>query len=402
MNLFEPIRLAFLSLRTNKVRSFLTMLGIIIGVSSVILLVSIGTGLQEYVTNQFQSLGANSVYVMPGKVDLKNMQTMGESMLTSKLETTDVGDIERGSTLLSEVSPAVAAAGLITYRGKTISTEIAGVWENYFSIQNFTPLTGDLIRQTDVERSRKVIVLGDKPAKDLFGDTDPVGKWVTVGDIRYQVKGRLEEKGGGGAMGASMDDHAFIPYTTAMRQYNYTNPQMIVIKVVDQKSVEEASLDVKRVLLRRLKEDDFTVTQQTELLSTITQFLSVITVALGGIAAISLLVGGIGIMNIMLVSVAERTREIGVRKALGATRTTIMLQFLIEALALCLVGGVLGVLLGTGAAIALSRFLQWNTLISPLSVAIAFSFSAIIGLFFGIWPARRAARLDPIVALRYE
>ncbi|HHT9136966.1 MAG TPA: ABC transporter permease, partial [Candidatus Wunengus sp. YC60] len=364
------------------------------------LLVSIGTGLQEYVTNQFQSLGANSVYVMPGKVDLKNMQTMGESMLTSKLETTDVGDIERGSTLLSEVSPAVAAAGLITYRGKTISTEIAGVWENYFSIQNFTPLTGDLIRQTDVERSRKVIVLGDKPAKDLFGDTDPVGKWVTVGDIRYQVKGRLEEKGGGGAMGASMDDHAFIPYTTAMRQYNYTNPQMIVIKVVDQKSVEEASLDVKRVLLRRLKEDDFTVTQQTELLSTITQFLSVITVALGGIAAISLLVGGIGIMNIMLVSVTERTREIGLRKAVGATPQDILLQFLIEATILSLFGGIIGISLGMLGSLALNALIK--TYVSIWSILLASGFSALIGILFGVAPAYRASKLDPIEALRYE
>ena len=400
MNLFEPIKLAFLSLRTNKVRSFLTMLGIIIGVSSVILLVSIGTGLQEYITKQFQTLGANTIFIMPGKVDLKNVQTAGASMMTSKLETTDVSDITRGSKVVTEVSPAVAAVGVLNYRGKTISTETAGVWENYFSIQNFVPSSGDIIRQTDVERSRKVIVLGDKPAMDLFGDTDPVGQSVTLGDVRYQVKGRLAPKGGGGAMGANIDDHAFIPYTTALRQFDYTKPQMIVVKVTDQKVVEEASADVKRVLLRRLKEDDFTIVQQTELLSTITQFLSVITVALGGIAAISLLVGGIGIMNIMLVSVTERTREIGLRKAVGATPRDILTQFLIEAVILSLFGGIIGITLGMLGSIALNSLVK--TYVSLWSVLLASGFSALIGIIFGVAPAYRASKLDPIEALRYE
>lgn len=400
MNYFEPIRLALLSLRTNKIRSILTMLGIIIGVSSVILLVSIGTGLQEYITKEFQSLGANTIFIMPGKVDLKNVQTAGQSMMTSKLETSDVADLSRGSTVITEVSPAVAGVGLISYRGKTVSSETAGVWENYFSIQNFTAASGDIIRQNDVERSRKVIVLGDKPATDLFGDADPVGQWVTLGDIRYQVKGRLASKGGGGAMGANIDDHAFIPYTTALRQFNYTNPQMIVIKVTDQNAVEQASNDVKKVLTRRLKADDFTVMQQKELLSTITQFLSVITVALGGIAAISLLVGGIGIMNIMLVSVTERTREIGLRKAVGATPRDILVQFLIEAVILSLFGGIIGISLGLLGSLALNALVK--TYVSFWSVLLASGFSALIGIIFGVAPAYRASKLDPIEALRYE
>lgn len=400
MNVFEPVKLALLSLRTNKIRSFLTMLGIIIGVSSVILLVSIGSGLQEYITTQFQSLGANTIFIMPGKVDLKNVQTAGQSMMTSKLETSDVADLTHGSSVITEVSPAVAGVGLISYRGKTISTETAGVWENYFSIQNFEPASGDIIRQTDVERSRKVIVLGDKPATDLFGDTDPVGQWVTLGDIRYQVKGRLVAKGGGGAMGANIDDHAFIPYTTALRQFSFTKPQMIVIKVTDQKAVDEATADVERVLLRRLKPDDFTVMQQTQLLSTITQFLSVITVALGGIAAISLLVGGIGIMNIMLVSVTERTREIGLRKAVGATPRDILTQFLIEAVILSLFGGIIGIALGMLGSLALNALVK--TYVSVWSILLASGFSALIGIIFGVTPAVRASHLDPIEALRYE
>jgi putative ABC transport system permease protein len=400
MNYFEYIKLSMRALRTNKVRSLLTMLGIIIGVSSVILLVSIGTGLQEYVTTQFQSLGANTLFIMPGKVDMKSMQTAGMSMMSSKLEITDVADIQHGSALATEVSPAVAGSGLLSYRGKTVNTETAGVWENYFNIQNFTAASGDIIRQSDVERTRKVVVLGDKPASDLFGDTNPVGSYITIGDVRYMVKGRLTAKGGGGAMGANIDDHAFIPYTTALRQFNFTKPQMIVVKTDNQEDVPIVSEEIKRILKRHLKEDDFTVMQQTELLNTITQFLSVITVALGGIAAISLLVGGIGIMNIMLVSVTERTREIGLRKAVGATPRDIMSQFLIESIILSLVGGIIGIIIGALGSLALNVFVK--TYVTLWSVILASGFSTVIGIIFGVTPAYRASRLDPIEALRYE
>jgi putative ABC transport system permease protein len=401
MNIVEYIKLAILALRTNKVRSVLTMLGIIIGVSSVILLVSIGTGLQEYVTTQFQSLGANTIFIMPGKLDLKNMQSAGAAMMTvSKLEISDVADIERGSSVIALVSPAVAGAGIITYRGKTVSTELAGVWENYFQISNFAAASGDIIRQNDVERSRKVIVLGDKPATDLFGDSDPVGSYVTIGGVRYQVKGKLAAKGSAGALGGNIDDHAFIPYTTALRQFNQTKPFMIAVKTFNQADVVQASEDISRVLLRHLKEDDFTVMKQTDLLNTITQFLSVITVALGGIAAISLLVGGIGIMNIMLVSVTERTREIGLRKAVGATPQDIMSQFLIEAVILSLFGGTIGITIGALGSLALNAVIK--TYVTAWSVILASGFSALIGIVFGVAPAMRAARLDPIEALRYE
>ncbi|MBI5448796.1 ABC transporter permease [Candidatus Gottesmanbacteria bacterium] len=397
MRILEFTKIAFLSLVTNKIRAILTMLGIIIGVMSVILLVSIGTGLQSFVTKQFASLGSNTIFVLPGKVDFRSG---GPTTPVSKFELTDVSDITRGSASVLHVSPAVAQNATITAKGKTVGTEIAGVWENYFLIQNFTAETGDIIRQSDVERTRKTIVLGPKPATELFGDADPIGQWVTLGAVRYQIKGVLVSKGGGGALGADIDNHAFIPLTSALRQFNQNKPYMLLIQATAPESVDQAAADVKRILSRRLKDDDFTVMQQTELLNTINQFLGAITVALGGIAAISLLVGGIGIMNIMLVSVTERTREIGLRKAIGATPKDILLQFLIEAVILSLTGGAIGILLGALGSLALRSFVQ--TSVTLWSVALASGFSAAIGIIFGVAPAIRASRLDPIEALRYE
>lgn len=399
MNLAEYFLLAIRALRTNKIRSILTMLGIIIGVASVILLVSIGAGLQAYVTSQFASLGANKVFILPGKVDLKGMGS-GPGTPVSRFELGDVSDIKRGSEVVTDVSPAVVQRKAIMYQGEIVSTEIIGVWEVYFAMSSFAAEKGSIISQSDVERSRKVIVLGAKPAKDLFGDVDPVGKAVTIGDIRYIVKGVLASKGGGGALGADIDDRAFLPLTTAMRQFDQSRPFMMLVEVINQDAVGQAAQDIKTTLLKRLKEDDFTVLEQKELLSTITQFLSVITVALGGIAAISLLVGGIGIMNIMLVSVTERTREIGLRKAVGATGRDILLQFLIESVIVSLVGGIIGILIGGAGALALRSFVQ--TEVTVWSVLLASGFSALIGIIFGVAPAVRAARLDPIEALRYE
>jgi len=399
MNLTEYIKLSLRALVTNKIRALLTMLGIIIGVSSVILLVSIGTGLQEYVKQQFQSLGSNTIFVMPGKVDLKNMSGP-PTMNTSKFDASDATDLIRGSSVITEATPAVAATSLLTYKGKTIGVEVIGVWESYFSIANMVVEKGEPILQSDVERSRKVIVLGSKAATDLFGDSDPVKSYINVGDVRYQVKGVLVSKGGGGGLGASIDDRSFIPFTTGIRQFNLNHPMMILVKTTDEKSIDQAVIDINRILLKRLKADDFTVVQQTELLNTINQFLSVITVALGGIAAISLLVGGIGIMNIMLVSVTERTREIGLRKAVGATPRDILSQFLIESVILSLVGGIIGITIGMLGSMALNSFVK--TYVSLWSILLASGFSALIGIIFGVAPAYRASKLDPIDALRYE
>jgi putative ABC transport system permease protein len=399
MNIFEYIKLAFVALRTNKVRSVLTMLGIIIGVASVILLVSIGTGLQNYVTEQFASLGSNTLWVMAGEVDI-SQGPRGAMMSSSKFEISDAGDLERGSEYIKQASPLLQGFASFTYQGETTSTEVWGVWENYFDITSFDPEYGRLITQNDVERARRVLVLGHKPAVDLFGEgVNPVGKTLSINDVQYEVVGVLASKGGGGAMG-SADDFVAIPLTTAMRQFDEDRPFMIFVEVVDTENITQAKADTERILSKRLKADEFTVVEQTQLLSTIQQFLGVITAALGGIAGISLLVGGIGIMNIMLVSVTERTREIGLRKAVGARPQDIRMQFLIESVILSLFGGTIGIALGSLGSFGISQFI--NTSVTPWSVALAFGFSAAIGIIFGVAPAIRASRLDPIDALRYE
>lgn len=399
MNLSEYTKLALTALRTNKTRSLLTMLGIIIGVASVILLVSIGTGLQRWVTEQFSSMGANTIMVMAGDVDV-TQGPRGAMMSASKFEISDVSDIERGSDAVKQVSPMVQGFGSFSYEGKTTSTEVWGLWENYFDIAKFEPEHGRIITQNDVERSRRVIVLGNKPAKDLFGeDANPVGKTLTLNDVQFEIVGVLKSKGGGGAMG-SADDFTAIPITTAMRQFDRDRPFMLFVEAVNTDSVSQAKDDTEKILLRRLKDDEFTVLESTQLLATITQFLQVITAALGGIAGISLLVGGIGIMNIMLVSVTERTREIGLRKAVGATPRDIMMQFLIESVILSLFGGAIGIWLGALGSAGINQFI--STSVTLWSVLLAFGFSAATGIIFGVAPAIRASRLDPIEALRYE
>lgn len=399
MNIFEYMKLALIALRTNKVRSVLTMLGIIIGVASVILLVSIGTGLQNFVTEQFASLGSNTLWVMAGEVDI-SQGPRGAMMSNSKFEISDAGDLERGSDFIKQASPLLQGFASFSYQGETTSTEVWGVWENYFDITNFDAEYGRIITQNDVERSRRVLVLGHKPAVDLFGEgTNPVGKTLPINGVQFEVIGVLVSKGGGGAMG-SADDFAAIPLTTAMRQFDKDRPFMIFVEAIDTEHIAQAKQDAERILSKRLKDDEFSVIEQTQLLSTIQQFLGVITAALGGIAGISLFVGGIGIMNIMLVSVTERTREIGLRKAVGARPQDIMMQFLIESVILSLFGGTIGIVLGALGSLGINEFI--NTSVTPWSVALAFGFSAAIGVIFGVAPAIRASRLDPIEALRYE
>jgi len=399
MNFAEYTKLAFNALRTNKVRSLLTMLGIIIGVSSVILLVSIASGLQHYGTEQFASLGSNTIMVMAGDVDV-SQGPRGAMMSASKFEISDASDLESGSDAIKQASPMVQGFGTFSYDGNTASTQAWGLWENYFDLAKYEPEYGRIITQNDVERSRRVIVLGNKPSTDLFGEgVNPVGKKLTLNDIQFEIVGVIKSKGGGGAMG-SADDFTAIPLTTAMRQFNQDRPFMIFVEANGPDDVAQAQQDAERILARRLKDDEFTVLESTQLLETITQFLNVITAALGGIAGISLLVGGIGIMNIMLVSVTERTREIGLRKAVGATPRDILMQFLIESVILSLFGGAIGIGLGALGALGINQFV--TTSVTLWSVLLSFGFSAAIGIIFGVAPAIRAARLDPIEALRYE
>ncbi len=399
MNSTEFIMIALKSIRANKLRSLLTILGVIIGVASVILLTSIGTGLQAFVTAQFASLGSNKIFVLPGKIDFKSSSR--GLLPTSKFEFTDVSDLERSGEAIRQVTPATIGNGTILYRGETVPLEVIGIWEEYLPMQNFTLSKGRSIVESDVERSRKVVVLGAKPVAELFETGEnPVGKHIVLNDIRFEVVGTLAAKGSGGALGSDIDNHAFIPLSTALKLYDQTKPYMLLIEARDQDSVSSAVEQIKKILLTRLKNDDFTVLEQTELLGTITQFLGVITIALGGIASISLVVGGIGIMNIMLVSVTERTREIGLRKAVGATPFEILFQFLMEAVMLSVTGGIIGIMLGSLGAYALGSFIE--TSVEVWSVFLAFGFSTLVGIIFGVAPAIKASRLSPIVALRYE
>lgn len=394
----QILKVAIKSLQTNKTRSLLTMLGIIIGVASVILLVALGSGLQKYVTDQFESLGSSLFMVLPGNVDLKKLGSGPPNFSTSKLEANDAKDLVQSSSLIGRAMPEIMSQAPVKFEGQKVYAQIVGVTEDYPHILNTSVEKGDFFSGADDRSSRKVAVLGSKVTENLFLGSDPLGEKVIIGDERFTVLGVLKSKGGFG--GDSVDEQVVIPIGAAKRLFNKDNVNMIYVQAKNSDDVDQAIEETKLILANRLKEDDFTVINQKDLLGTISSILGMLTIALAGIAAISLLVGGIGIMNIMLVSVTERTKEIGLRKALGATPGVILSQFLAEAVILSVGGGLIGILLGGGGALALSQVapvqVTWG------AVLLAFSVSAAVGIIFGVMPARRAAKLSPIEALRYE
>ena len=405
MPIKQLIKVAFKSLKTNKSRSLLTALGVIIGVASVILLISVGAGLKDYITNQMQDMGSNLIMVMPGDIDLDEMSPSGgamsgafSSMASSKLELDDAKEIERNVPQIQDAAAMIMASSLIRYEGESGVAQIIGTTENYVNIRETEFEKGSFFTKSEVNSGRKVAILGHKIAEDLFDEKDPIGEKVKLGEFRYQVMGVIEEKGGQGSM--SPDDKVFVPITTAQRQFGQDNISLIFAKVKSDDEVPLAVPLVEEVLKGRLNDEDFTVIDQKEILSTVSSILDTLTVALGGIAAISLLVGGIGIMNIMLVSVTERTHEIGLRKALGATPEVILTQFLVEAVFLSVGGGIIGIAIGGGGALILNMFMPAT--ITLWSVLLAFAVSATVGIVFGITPAKRASELSPIEALRYE
>lgn len=402
-------KVAIKALKTNGSRSFLTALGVIIGVASVILLVSVGSGLKSFITGQMQDMGANLIMVVPGEIDLNKLSSgpnaggsaaagsAFSSVSQSKLELTDIDSIKR-IPKIKETAGMIMTGGTLRYKGVSKTAQIIGTTEDYINIRKSGFLKGNFFTASEVGSGRKVAVLGYKVADDLFGTDDPIGKRIKLGDLNYEVMGVMEEKGGQGSM--TPDDKIFIPITAAQRQFNQDNISLIFAQVDTTEDVAPTIPLIEQVLSRRLDKKDFTVIDQKEILSTVSSILDTLTVALGGIAAISLLVGGIGIMNIMLVSVTERTREIGLRKALGATPEVILLQFLIEAVFLSVGGGVVGILAGLGGALILNTFMPAT--VTLWSVILAFAVSAGVGIIFGITPARRASQLSPIEALRYE
>ena len=404
MNFTAAIRSAMRALSTNALRSLLTMLGIIIGVGAVITMVALGSGAQRAVEERIAALGANVLTVFAGQGRFGGIRITDQTILS----TDDYEALLRDATLLKAVVPEMQQSFQVKYGNQNSNVNVVGTTPNYIEVRNYSVPHGRMFTSGDDEARQRYAVLGAAVPRMLGANpAGMINQTVQIRGINFEIIGVLSEKGAAGGWG-NPDEQILIPLQTAKyRVFGSDRLRSMSVQVADGVPIEQGMVDLERVLRREHKirpgqENDFTIRNQQDLLATQQQTTQVFTTLLASIAAVSLLVGGIGIMNIMLVSVTERTREIGVRKALGATRGNIMLQFLVEALALCLVGGALGVLLGVGAAITLSRVMQWNTLISPAAVTIAFGFSAIVGLFFGLWPARRAARLDPIVALRYE
>lgn len=401
----ELLKMAWLSLAANKLRTFLTMLGVIIGVTSVIALVSIGMGLQKNMMDSLSRLGSNMLIVMPGSSNRGGPRGAAGSITTLTYD--DAEAIETKIKDVAHVSPTVRNSSQVVYGHENWNTSITGVVPEYAAIQSLELTSGLFFTAHDVDVRNRVAVIGATVASNLFGNVNPVGKKIRIGNAPYTVIGVLKSKGSSGG-GQDQDDVVLIPLTTAQeRLIGITYVQSINVQVTDADKMDEVQSNIEKLLRERHRirtgaEDDFNVRNLTDVMETMTSMSTMITLFLGAIAGISLLVGGVGIMNITLASVTERTREIGIRKAIGATYSNIMLQFLIESTMISVIGGIIGIFIGIGTAQAISRFANFNTVISVQSIVISFGFALFVGIFFGLLPARKAARLDPIDALRYE
>ena len=400
----ESIIIALDGLRANKLRAMLTMLGIIIGVGAVIAMVSIGMGVQDKVQTSIAGLGSNLLVVTPGAAKTGGSRQAAGSSIT--LNEKDALAIAQEVLNVNLVAPAVSRQYQVVFGNQNWTTNVQGTTPDIMGVRNYNLEDGVFFTTQDVETRARVAVLGKTVADSLFNGGSPVGQTIRINNAPFQVIGVLEGKGE--SAGGNQDDTVIIPLKTAQERLmgiNYV--QNINIQATGTDVINQAQEDVTALLRTRHKligatPDDFTVRNMVAVMATADETTSMITALLGVVAGLSLLVGGIGIMNIMLVSVTERTREIGIRKALGARYNNILLQFLIEAVVISVTGGLLGIALGIGASYAVSAIAGWKTIISSLAIVAAFGFSVMIGLFFGIYPARKAALLDPIDALRYE
>ena len=397
--------IALRALRRNPMRSGLTMLGIIIGVAAVIAMVAIGTGAKEQVASSIAQIGQNTVMVMSGTGSRGGVRGGWGSSPT--LTKQDYEAIRKEVPGVIRATPDVRKVAQVMAGNQNVNTTINGAGEDYVEIRAWDFLEGGNFTPADVRGSAKVAILGQTVATNLFGDASPVGQVVRIQNAPYVVVGLLKPKGMS-MMGSDQDDVVLVPWSSALVRLTGTDSfRAITVQVESAEQVAGVMEEIRALLrqrhrLREGAEDDFHVRSQQEILEMATSTTKTMTILLGAIAGVSLLVGGIGIMNIMLVSVTERTREIGVRMAVGARGSDILLQFLVEAVVLSVGGGLIGIGLGFGIAKIVSAKVGWNTLVSPESVALAFVFSAVIGIFFGFYPARKAAGLDPIEALRYE
>jgi putative ABC transport system permease protein len=404
MPLSEIITVALQSVRANKLRSMLTMLGIVIGVGAVITMVALGSGAQKAVEDRINALGANLLSVFPGQ-----MFSGGRASDVRVSMTVDDADaLARDGQLLAAVVPEMQQNSSVKYGNQNLNLALVGSTPNYTQVKNYTIPYGRMFTEGDNQaRQRYVLVGASVPNMLGVNPAAIINQTIWLKGIPFEVIGVLSEKGAAGSF-QNPDEQLLIPLQTARyRVFGTDRVRSVSVQIKDGVPLEQGMVDIERILRREHKirpggDNDFMIRNQRDILATQQQATQVFTVLLASIAAVSLIVGGIGIMNIMLVSVTERTKEIGIRKALGATRKVILMQFLVEALVLCLAGGIVGIILGTGSAVLLSWKFNWNTLVSPVAIAVAFGFSGAVGLIFGLLPARRAASMDPIVALRYE
>jgi putative ABC transport system permease protein len=411
MEILATIRLAFTALARNKLRSALTMLGIIIGVGAVIAMVAIGNGANKQIQDQIAAMGSNLLMVGSGSVNRGGMR-MG-SGATKTLIYDDVTAIERECPAVASAAAASQTSAQIVFGNDNWSTGVIGTEPQYFEIRNWPIASGAVFDQDQVNQTANVVVIGETVRKNLFGATDPVGQTVRIltrtgGSLPFRVIGVLQPKGTAAGMGQDQDDQVFIPLTTLQKKMTgETWLRFVMVSAVSLQASTAAQSQMESLLRERHRirpgmDDDFFVRNMKDVADTAAQSSEVMTILLASIASVSLLVGGIGIMNIMLVSVTERTREIGIRIAIGATEEDVQRQFLIEAFVLSVIGGAVGILIGVIASFLISHQFKWPVLISPTSILIAALFSMAIGIFFGYYPARKASRLDPIDALRYE
>ena len=407
MQLGEVLRVALDALRANKLRSFLTMLGIVIGVAAVIAMVALGSGAQRSVRERIAALGTTLISVSPGQQ--RGGGGVASAADRAPLTFEDASAILEGAAHVAALQPELARSLQVEYGSHNTNTSVVGTTANYLEVRNFAIGAGRMFTNAEDAARKRVVVLGPQVVADLGLATDDavLGEAVRIDDKQFEVVGVLAAKGQGAGFG-NPDDQVLVPIQTARYRLIGSNRlRAIHVLAPSEEEIPLTMAELSRILrrehrLRPGQEDNFQIRNQSDFLTTLGETTQVFGLLLAGIAAVSLLVGGIGIMNIMLVSVTERTREIGIRKALGATRLNILLQFLIEAVVLCLLGGGAGVMLGAGAAAFLHRAFQWNTEVGVSSVALAFTFAAAVGILFGVWPARRAASLDPIESLRYE
>ncbi len=403
MNLVMSVRIALRAIGVRKMRAFLTALGVIIGVGAVVATLSIGTGAKQAVTAQIQALGSNLITVFPGQAGQFGVTTGGQ-VQTLKYE--DGLAIKESVPEVEDVTAEFGRSAQVVYGNQNTFTQVLGETPNFSFVRDWPVTEGTFVSEGDLHNRARVAVIGQTVAKNLFGEANPVGAQVKINRKSFTVIGVMGAKGSNGFQ--DRDDIVFVPLSTAQKRlYGVEFVRTLYVRVRSDQEMGIAQTKLDTILRERHRippgeSADYQVRNQADILATFQGVTQTITLMLGSVAAVSLIVGGIGIMNIMLVSVTERTREIGLRKAVGATRSNILLQFLVESVVLSVLGGVIGILLGVGASRIIATTFGWATVITPTSIAMAFGFAGAVGVFFGIYPAQRAAALDPIVALRYE